>query len=280
MRFLQSEAVGATQVIVTTHSPTFASSARVDRLTVLARADEAAKPVARLPRDFGLNEKQLSYLHRFLDVTKASLFFARSVILVEGVAEQLLVPVIADRMGRPLAQNGVAVINIGGVAFPPFTDLFAVDKLPYRLAVVSDSDSQPSADDVEGEEASLSSRAVALAARAGDNVLVCLASRTLEWDLAVAGNSDVMLDALTAVKPIAGPRLKSTLSNASNDERADAILKGIEKVKGRFAQELAELFAIESQLIAIPNYLRDAIAWVTEAEDGEDDDSSRASGPK
>jgi putative ATP-dependent endonuclease of the OLD family len=151
MRFLQSEAVGPTQVIATTHSPTFASSARVDRLTVLARANAQSKPVARLPKHFGLDDKQLAYLGRFLDVTKASLFFARGVILVEGVAEQLLLPVIAERLGRPLAANGVSVINIGGVAFPPFTDLFGEEKLPYRLSVVSDSDGQPADDELEGE---------------------------------------------------------------------------------------------------------------------------------
>lgn len=151
MHFLESEAVSGTQVVVTTHSPTFASSARVERLTILARPAEGALPEARLPRTFGLEPKQLAYLRRFLDVTKASLFFARAVILVEGVAEQLLVPVLAKRLGRPLAPNGVAVINIGGVAFPPFTDLFGKNKLPYRLAVISDSDSQPSEDDLEGE---------------------------------------------------------------------------------------------------------------------------------
>lgn len=264
MRFLQSEAVGATQVIVTTHSPTFASSARVDRLTVLARPDRESSVVARLPRDFGLDPKQLAYLHRFLDVTKASLFFARSVILVEGVAEQLLVPVIADRIGRPLAQNGVAVINIGGVAFPPFTDLFANEKLPYRLAVVSDSDGQPSAEDLEGEDVSLSSRAAALAARAGDNVRVCLATKTLEWDLASAGNAEVMLQALEALKPIAGPRLRSAISDQPTAVRADAILGGVAKVKGRFAQELAELLSVEAQSIQVPQYLIDAIEWVTE----------------
>jgi putative ATP-dependent endonuclease of OLD family len=70
MRFLESEAVGPTQVIVTTHSPTFASSARVERLTVLARGHGEASPQARLPRDFGLDDRQLSYLRRFLDVTK------------------------------------------------------------------------------------------------------------------------------------------------------------------------------------------------------------------
>jgi len=218
MRFLDTEAAGPTQVIVTTHSPTFAASARVERLTVLAR-DDQGKPVGRLPRDFGLDPKQLAYLRRFLDVTKASLFFARGVILVEGVAEQLLVPVIAERLGRPLARDGVAVINIGGVAFPPFTDLFGADKLPYRLAVVSDSDSQPSEDELEGEEDALSPRAKALAARAGENIRVRLADRTLEWDLAKADNTEVMLAALAQVKPIAGLRLAATIADAASRSR-------------------------------------------------------------
>ncbi len=264
MRFLESEAVGPTQVIVTTHSPSFASSARVERLTVLARPSANALPEARLPRDFGLEPKQLAYLRRFLDVTKASLLFARAVILVEGVAEQLLVPVIAERIGRPLAPNGVAVINVGGVAFPPFTDLFAPDRLPYRLAVISDSDSQPTADEMEGEAPELSPRAAALQARAGDNIAVCLADRTLEWDLAAAGNTPAMLKALAQVKPIAGPALSASLANLTTEGQAQAILDKVSDVKGRFAQELAELFADITVEIQVPDYLRTAIEWVTE----------------
>ncbi|MDG5481989.1 ATP-dependent nuclease [Mycolicibacterium gadium] len=267
MRFLESEAVGPTQVIATTHSPTFASSARVERLTVLARADGEGKPVARLPKDFGLTDRQLAYLRRFLDVTKASLFFARAVILVEGVAEQLLVPVIAARMGRSLAPNGVAVINIGGVAFPPFSDLFGFEKLPYRLSVISDGDGQPSSDELEGEDEALSPRAAGLAERAGDNVIVKLAEKTLEWDLAVAGNSALMLEALTQVKPIAGPRLSGQIADSDERARADAILNKVKDVKGRFAQELAELIADESKPLVVPAYLKEAIEWVTNAHD-------------
>lgn len=269
MRFLDTEAVGPTQAIVTTHSPTFASSARVERLTVLARAEGTGQPQARLPRDFRLGEKQLGYLRRFLDVTKASLFFARAVILVEGVGEQLLLPVIAERLGRPLAQNGVAVINIGGVAFPPFTDLFGPGKLPYRLAVVSDSDAQPAADELEGEAPALSPRAEALQGRAGDNVLVVLAERTLEWDLAKAGNDEVMLQALAEVKPVAGPRVAKGLEGKTAAERADAILGKVADVKGRYAQELAEQLANPFVPIEVPGYLREAVEWVTEPPAGE-----------
>jgi putative ATP-dependent endonuclease of OLD family len=272
MRFLESEAVGETQVVVTTHSPNFASAARVERLTVLACGGDPARPEARVPRDFGLKPKQLAYLHRFLDVTKASLFFARAVILVEGVAEQLLLPVFAERLGRPLATNGVAVINIGGVAFPPFTDLFGKDKLPYRLAVISDSDAQPSEEEVEGEDEALSPRAALLQKRAGDNVHVSLAARTLEWDLAMAGNGKLLLEALSEVMPVAGPKLARELEGKGDAEHADAILKRLEKskIKGPFAQELAELVADPRRDFVVPTYLNDAIAWVTEAPDGGD----------
>ena len=270
MRFLESEAVGETQVLVTTHSPSFASAARVERLTVLACAGDPPRPEARVPRDFGLQPKQLAYLQRFLDVTKASLFFARAVILVEGVAEQLLVPVLAERLGRPLAANGVAVINIGGVAFPPFTDLFGKEKLPYRLAVISDGDAQPSEEEMEGEDEALSPRAALLQSRAGDNVHVALAGRTLEWDLAVAGNGQILLEALTQVMPVAGPRLAAELEGKGDAEHAEAILKRLEKskIKGPFAQELAELVADPERDFVVPGYLREAIEWVTESPEG------------
>lgn len=263
MRFLEEEAGDGTQVIVTSHSPSFSSAALVERLTVLARGEgNAGAPLARRPSDFGLSTKQLAHLRRFLDVTKAALFFARGVILVEGVAEQLLVPVLAERLRRPLAPSGVAVINIGGVAFRPFTDLFGPEKLPYRLAVISDDDRQVD-DDEDGSEEQFSTRAKDLQGRAGDNVHVALATRTLEWALAAAGNRDVMLDALEPVKPTVAKRLRGELAETSDDEAADAILKAIKDKKGQYAQELADLLADPDVEFEIPEYLAGAIAWVT-----------------
>jgi putative ATP-dependent endonuclease of OLD family len=272
MRFLEEEASPQTQVIVTTHSPSFASSARVDRLTVLARPGDGQPPQARLPREFGLDDRQLAHLRRFLDVTKASLFFARGVVLVEGVAEQLLIPVIAERLQRPLAANGVAVISVGGVAFPPFTDLFGPAKLPYRVAVVSDSDTQPDAAGLEGAPTELSPRAADLAARSTANVKVCLAPHTLEHDLAAAGNVEVMLEALTAVKPRVARNLEASLAAASHETAAVVILENVRDVKGRFAQELADLIADREREFFVPDYLLEAIEWVTnEIEESVDD---------
>ncbi|HEV7529031.1 MAG TPA: AAA family ATPase [Solirubrobacteraceae bacterium] len=264
MRFLESQAVATTQVIVTSHSPTFASSARVERLTVLTKMP-SGPPQARVPATFGLEEKQLSYLHRFLDVTKAALFFARGVVLVEGVAEQLLIPALAQRMGRPLAPSGVTVINVGGVAFPPFTALFGEERLTSKVAVVSDGDRQRDVEsELDGAPTDLSPRAADLLETAGANLAVLLAERTLEWDLAAAGNVDVMLKALTAVKPRVGAALEKQLQGASREDAADAILDKVKDVKGRFAQELAAILDDDAVSFEIPKYLQDAIKWVAD----------------
>jgi putative ATP-dependent endonuclease of OLD family len=268
MRYLEQQSGAGTQVVVSSHSPNFASAARVERLTVLARPTADEPVVARCPVDFGLTDVQLGHLRRFLDVTKASLLFARSVILVEGIAEQLLVPALSSLLGRPLSRSGVPVINIGGVAFPPFAELFGPDKLPYRCAIVSDGDPPQYAADGDDEDGDpgLSPVAAALADREGDNLRVRLARRTLEWDLAAAGNWDVLLDALAGVKPRVAQRLRTEHANSGASARADALLAAVAGRKGRFAQELVALLEAGRSL-TVPDYLAEAIAWVTADQD-------------
>jgi putative ATP-dependent endonuclease of OLD family len=188
------------------------------------------------------------------------------VILVEGVAEQLLVPAIAAQLKRPLAPSGVTVINVDGVAFPPFMDLFGPDKLPYRLAVISDSDRQAADDDTDDEPEEMSARASKLAGRATGGVHIHLAQRTLEWDLAQASNAEIMFAALTQVKPQAGPRIAKELAGADATDVADRLLEYLEKnnLKGRFAQELADLIVEGDHELNVPDYLREAIEWVAD----------------
>lgn len=265
MRFLESEAGKGNQVIVTSHSPHFASAASVERLTVMSRGPAGTSPRAHLPAQFGLQPEQLRYLRRFLDVTKAALFFASGVILVEGVAEQLLVPVLARRLGISLPDAGVTVINVNGVAFPPFTDLFGPDRLPYPLAVISDSDPAPGADETDDADAALSPRARRLAERASANVDVFLAERTFEWDLARApDNRPAMLEALTEIKPRAGPAVAKELEGKSDEEAASLILARIQNAKGVFAQALAELLADDEKAFVVPEHLAKAIAWAVQ----------------
>ena len=288
MRHLESQGVDATQVVVTSHSPNFASSASVERATVIVPQAVGSPTIARAPGDFGLEPKQLRHLRRFLDVTKAALLFSRGVIFVEGVSEQLLVPVIAKQMGKPLAPRGITVINIGGVAFEPFLCLFGPDQLPHRCAVISDSD-PPDAPGLEDEEDSLSEDPAAAAAVAdhevtplgpeappmsararrlqradSDTIRVCLAEKTLEWDLVKAGNWDLALAALSQFHPRVAAGLRRNHVNSSDEERAAAFLAKVQTIKGEVAQELADSIEEGSAIgLQIPDYIRRAILWVS-----------------
>jgi putative ATP-dependent endonuclease of the OLD family len=308
MRYVETAASSRVQVVVTTHSPNLASTPSIERITVLARERREGPVLARAINEFGLDPNDVAHLHRFLDVTKASLLFARGVLLVEGVAEQLVVPAIAQQMNKPLAQHGIAVVNIGGLAFRPFAALFGPDRLPYRCALLTDSDppeDEPEAEDERGAEeehatatpeepspspeevaapvvgdagdtvgdsnggaAPLSAASTALSALENENVRVFRSEKTFEWDLVKAGNWDVAVDAVEAQFKRVAARLRK---QASDDEsaRASLFLAAVERRKGVIAQELLALVASGRELKA-PSYIEHAIMWLTEEppEDG------------
>ena len=74
------------------------------------------------------------------DVTKATLLFAKGVILVEGNTEALLLPVLARRAGFKLEHAGVSVVPVCGVDFGSICRLYGANGLHTRLAVVTDGD--------------------------------------------------------------------------------------------------------------------------------------------
>src|SRR5437879_932354 len=64
------------------------------------------------------------FLKRFLDVTKANLFFARGVMIVEGDAENILLPTLAKLIGRDFTEHGVSIVNVGGVGLRRYARIF------------------------------------------------------------------------------------------------------------------------------------------------------------
>lgn len=105
----KSEGLQQVQVLLTTHSPQLAAAADLETLTMIVghRAFPLASGQTKLEPD------DYEFLRRFLDATKANLFFARGLIVVEGDAENILFPAIAEKMGRPLSRHGVSIVNVG-----------------------------------------------------------------------------------------------------------------------------------------------------------------------
>jgi putative ATP-dependent endonuclease of OLD family len=139
----------ALQSILTTHSPNLASKAPLENVIIMAAGK--AYPLSQDKTE--LDPSDYTFLEKFLDVTKSNLFFAKGVIIVEGDGESILLPTLAELIGRPLEDYGVSIVNVGSTAFSRFARIFrrkGLDEkenranwLPSRVACLRDLDLWP-----------------------------------------------------------------------------------------------------------------------------------------
>ena len=133
------------QVVLTTHSPTIAAGAAVESMALMV----GGRVFSLEPECTNLEKSDYEYLRRFLDATKANLFFARGVAIVEGPAEALLLPAIAEAAGVPFARYGVSVVNVGDVGLYHYARVFqrsqAGESIGIPVACITDRDVVPDA---------------------------------------------------------------------------------------------------------------------------------------
>lgn len=169
---------GRIQIVATTHSPNLASSIGLDSVVVLrttpikvtvpaivesgvagepelkgkeaVRQSTVAVPVGKLDVD----RKALRKIDQYLTVTRCSLLFARTVILVEGIAEALVLPALARHCvlggegDRDFLRRfqAMSLISVDGVDFEPYIRLLLGRVRGHsvldRLIVITDGDPQ------------------------------------------------------------------------------------------------------------------------------------------
>lgn len=199
------------QVIMTTHSPSLAAGADIASMTLVHRGQ--LYPLAHDKTKLKKNDYE--FLRRFLDATKANLFFARGVAIVEGPAEVLLLPAIAKACDVSFSKHGLAVVNVGGVGLYHYARILQRanedEVIPIPVACLTDRDVVPNeADyikppengkprfDKDYTEASLAELVKSKVDRAaGGNTIVCVSDRwTFEYDLALYGCGELMFKAI------------------------------------------------------------------------------------
>lgn len=178
------------QFILTTHSPNITSKVKLgkdnDVNNILMCNSNNVFPLGLGYTK--LEKMDYKFLDTFLDVTKSNLFFAKGVILVEGWAEEILIPVIAAKMGLDLTQHEVSVVNVGSTAYLHFARIFmrqAAPEMEVRCAIVTDLDVKPdTANKAQLEKEKRDSIEGKLGKPLPTNVTLCLAKEwTLEWCL-------------------------------------------------------------------------------------------------
>ena len=130
------------QLIITTHSPNIGSKIKLENLFICHNGD--VFPMGK--GNTKLDESDYKFLERFLDVTKANMFFAKGVILVEGWAEELILPALAKKIGISLTQKGISIVNVGSTAFLRYCKIFQREddkNMFIPVAVITDLDIKP-----------------------------------------------------------------------------------------------------------------------------------------
>ena len=274
------------QFILTTHSPNIASKVDLKSLIICNNNDA-------FPMGIGctkLEEKNYTYLKRFLDVTKSNLFFAKGVILVEGWSEEILLPAIAKKLGYDLTRKEISIINVASTAYLHFAKIFLRNDnkiMNIPVAVITDLDNRPDSDGIftllENENQTVIKRIANLNALKDEleNTSVSLhlsKDWTLEWCLFKSDNtSELFKEAVSEVhsntdefkfdeqarsfKPVFQNKLISKLKKETGTTQLDKV-KVASELSGKIEKSTSLVLDAENDLYL--KYIVDALKHVCE----------------
>jgi putative ATP-dependent endonuclease of OLD family len=198
------------QVVMSTHSPSLVAGIDVACMTLVHRG----RTFSLAPEKTRLSKSDYAYLRRFIDATKANLFFARAVAIVEGASEALLLPAIAEQCGRSFSEHGVSVVDVGDVGLYHYARILqrvdGAPVLPIPAACITDRDIVPNAAsdfvprssqrkfESDYDATSLGDYLTKKVNRAaGGNTIVCISDHwTFEYDMARSGCGALMFVAV------------------------------------------------------------------------------------
>lgn len=264
---------GRIQVICTSHSPNLASSVPVEKVVVIRSniTGEAENPGTRTIPLAKLNiaREHLAKISRFLDATKASLLFARKLMLVEGLAEAILIPSLAKRILNESASQfgGVTIIAVGGVDFEPYLRLlmtkFEGVCILDKIVIVTDRDPNPE-DWTVPVDRKASLDAIATELGVPERVSVFTSTYTLEADLIGEETNRPLLKSIFLEQhPRSTAKWGSIEDAAEPAKELHAMLSTDNRLlrKGEFAQSLAGHLQGDTPF-QCPSYLQEAIRCV------------------
>jgi putative ATP-dependent endonuclease of the OLD family len=140
------------QFVVSTHSSHVANEAGFEsiRYFLTTHVQGASSGIRRTRiKDLrqglqGTSSEDRKFLHQYLTLTRCDLFFADKAVLVEGLSERLLLPVMIDKLeaaeptGSRLSSQYLTIMEVGGAYAHRFFDL--LNFLELRTLIITDLD--------------------------------------------------------------------------------------------------------------------------------------------
>lgn len=275
------------QVFMTTHSVHLSEAARLTHMNIIKseysdlgnKFSKSYSPIKFINESF--TEARIKRIERYLDVKRSELLFANGVVLVEGDAEQILIPIMfRNKFNLSLDELGVSLVSVNSAVFDYIAELFGSDRIQKRCSIITDLDSDNNqtidvqGDDVDAEEfqdgnlkfANLNSRLKLLNAKYENNDYVNIyvtKEDTFECDLALYPENIIYVKALLDeiyVNSTSKQNAKNKLDDCTTASKE--LLRISKKVgKGWFALMLAE--KIDEKFI-IPDYILNAVLFAAE----------------
>lgn len=258
------------QLILTSHSTHVAAKLSLQNTAVMFHHESDGTIAAHYVLD-GIDPSKdkdaVRFLSLYLDATKSRMFFARRLILVEGISEQIVIPILFEQeTDQQLESLGCTVINVNGIAFQHFLTIIK-NGFFKKCVVLTDSD--------VGTKSENRAEALKMKFEGVSHIEIQVTTEsTFEKELVSsnrAGNGkELLLDALALTKPINGPKLKT--STGENDINVEAFFSEIENYKAEFSFNLVSIIEAEPQVAAkngrslrklsIPTYISHAFDFI------------------
>jgi putative ATP-dependent endonuclease of OLD family len=243
---------------MSSHSTHIASDCEYKNLNILYRntQNEVKSFSPFINEEAGKKEKrEYALLKRYLDATRSELFFSSAVMLVEGVAEQFIIPEISKKIfGINLVEHNISVIPIHSRYFDPFLKMFIDGNLELTCCAIIDGDAK---EHKEGDSTTAVENAKGFEVEG--RIRVFVGTETLETDLfpSKSINNSYLKDCFKNLNhKVSFSNLMATEENWKEEliKRIDGTVK-----KGRFAQELSLL--IDNDFV-VPEYITEALEFV------------------
>ncbi|KYD27594.1 ATP-dependent nuclease [Parageobacillus toebii] len=249
------------QIILTSHSSHITSSLNLDNIAILYKENNEIK-AHYITHGFQSDKKGKNhrrYLEKYLDATKSNMFFARKIILVEGIAEQILIPKLFElHTGKTLERIGCNIVNVNGVAFSHFLEIIRNGYF-IKCVVLTDGDLGTKTEE----------RAEKLKEEYEDDYIkVEINKETFEKELIEANKTgegkQILLRALKQTRIQKGPKYEEEIGDRALD--TDSFFTLIEDYKSEFAfnlhEELKGLKQGEVASFNLPEYIRRAFDFL------------------
>lgn len=129
-----------TQIIYSTHSTHISEVCDVSNMNILGRRENFAEV---FQPSTGLPPENIKSLERYLDAVRSNLLFAKWVLLVEGDAEEIIIPILIKKVfWINLDELGLSLINIRSTWFENVAQIFDDQRIRRRCSIITDSDTE------------------------------------------------------------------------------------------------------------------------------------------